>query len=228
MTNLALFDIDGTLLESNEFDIECFVDAVKQVLGLDRINEDWSQYNNITDVGILSEIYQSNFGKEIVTEILEEVEKRFTQTIRNKFQSGDMVLDPLPGAHEAVEILMSADDWAVALATGGWKNAANLKLNKAKMNLDGVPMFSSNNAISRPEILKIAMESMQAGTGVDRFQKVVCIGDGIWDLRAAREVGIAFLGVGRSTKKLIAEGASHVIEDYADIDKFLESLNDCC
>jgi len=49
-----MFDIDGTLIESCDFDADCFSEAIKSVTGYE-LNTDWASYNNITDAGILDE-----------------------------------------------------------------------------------------------------------------------------------------------------------------------------
>lgn len=51
-----MFDIDGTLIESDDFDSECFTEAVKEVTGFD-IDTDWSRYEHVTDAGILNEFF---------------------------------------------------------------------------------------------------------------------------------------------------------------------------
>lgn len=55
--HLVLFDIDGTLVESCDFDTTCFQAAIKDVLGVS-IDPDWSRYRHVTDSGILSEVVE--------------------------------------------------------------------------------------------------------------------------------------------------------------------------
>ena len=50
--HLIAFDIDGTLIDSDEFDSELFVQAVQAVLGID-IDDNWSVYRHVTDGGIM-------------------------------------------------------------------------------------------------------------------------------------------------------------------------------
>lgn len=49
----AIFDIDGTLVESSGFEDELYVAAVRDVLGDVCIRESWSTYRHVTDTGIL-------------------------------------------------------------------------------------------------------------------------------------------------------------------------------
>lgn len=57
--NLVMFDIDGTLVESYDFDASCFVQAVQNVLDI-CIDTDWSKYVHVTDSGILDEIISTH------------------------------------------------------------------------------------------------------------------------------------------------------------------------
>ena len=55
-----LFDIDGTLLDSNGVDGELYITAVRCVLSDVRIRESWGCYRHVTDAGILDEILSDN------------------------------------------------------------------------------------------------------------------------------------------------------------------------
>lgn len=48
---LVIFDIDGTLTQTNRVDSGCFVEVVKEVLGVEDFETDWSQYQYVTDRG---------------------------------------------------------------------------------------------------------------------------------------------------------------------------------
>ena len=53
--HLIMFDIDGTLVNSNDFDEECYLRAAEIVLSV-RISSDWAGYEHATDSGILNEV----------------------------------------------------------------------------------------------------------------------------------------------------------------------------
>ena len=53
--HLIVFDVDGTLVDSKEFDDRLYELAVQTVLGIE-IDNDFSRYQNVTDSGILDEI----------------------------------------------------------------------------------------------------------------------------------------------------------------------------
>jgi phosphoglycolate phosphatase-like HAD superfamily hydrolase len=54
----------------------------------------------------------------------------------------------------------------------------------------------------------------------------VYVGDGVWDARACRSVGIPFIGIGTGSRatRLSAEGAVCVFPDFNDSDIFLRSV----
>jgi phosphoglycolate phosphatase-like HAD superfamily hydrolase len=64
--------------------------------------------------------------------------------------------------------------------------------------------------------------------GREGFDRVVSVGDGLWDVRAARNLGFSFLGVGRGAdaELLRAAGASHVLEDFTDYGLLLRCLTE--
>jgi len=64
MRNLAIFDIDGTLTESVAVDEVCFVQAFRDVLGIERINTNWLDYNFQTDSGLALEICRNHLGHD--------------------------------------------------------------------------------------------------------------------------------------------------------------------
>ena len=62
LMHLVMFDIDGTLTRSCGIDSRCFVDALCEVLGIQSIDTDWSNYRHTTDSGIAQEIITKQLG----------------------------------------------------------------------------------------------------------------------------------------------------------------------
>jgi beta-phosphoglucomutase-like phosphatase (HAD superfamily) len=60
---LAIFDIDGTLTETNEVDDECFVKAFAASHQITEIETDWTKYTHVTDSGLVSEIFRQKLGR---------------------------------------------------------------------------------------------------------------------------------------------------------------------
>ena len=60
---LAIFDIDGTLTNTNGVDDECFVKALAEAHAITEIDTDWATYPHTTDSGITLHIFQEKFGR---------------------------------------------------------------------------------------------------------------------------------------------------------------------
>ena len=61
--NLALFDIDGTLTQTNEVDGRCFEQALADTFEITGINSDWASYSHTTDSAILADLIRARFGR---------------------------------------------------------------------------------------------------------------------------------------------------------------------
>jgi len=184
-----VFDVDGTLIESMAVDTELYFASIKSVLGPVNIREHLSEYDNVTDSGILAQIIDDN---EIVPSdgLVESIQALFVEGIRNYIQS----VGPFPaidGAVQAFENARRSDKAAVAIATGGWRESALLKLDTAGFNLDGVPVASGDDSPSRVEIMQTALSRL----GND-FESVTYFGDAEWDQRACQVLGWSFVAVG--------------------------------
>ncbi len=57
--HLVVFDVDGTLVESEDFDGVLYAQAIRNTLKID-VDEDWSGYRHQTDSGILNEVLDRN------------------------------------------------------------------------------------------------------------------------------------------------------------------------
>jgi phosphoglycolate phosphatase-like HAD superfamily hydrolase len=183
-----MFDIDGTLIESADFDSECFTEAVKEVTGFD-IDTDWSRYEHVTDAGILNEFFLEKdiqntniVAKNVKTVFLSKIQTRIEQES----------IHEITGASAFIATLKRLDGVVISFATGGWYESAVLKLNSAGIDVSAIPIASSNDHYSRIEIMKIAEKR---ATKKVKFA-FTYFGDGSWDLNACKELGVIFVLVG--------------------------------
>lgn len=112
--------------------------------------------------------------------------------------------------------------WCVAIATGAWRESAKLKLQKANLQIEGIPFASANDALSREDIVKKAIIKAKNIYQVEEFQKVVFVGDGVWDVKVAYQLSIAFIGIGDNN--LTNVGATKVIKDFTNLEDFPKIL----
>lgn len=187
--HLVLFDIDGTLVESYDFDTECFQAAAKDVLGV-TIGSDWSRYHHVTDSGILTEVIEELGLQSDSERITEEVKGRFVSRVADYISCHDVF--PISGAYEFLSQLVARQDVAVAFATGGWSESARMKLGAAGISFPSIPLASSSDHYSRIEIMRLA----ERRAGNDYYDSITYFGDGPWDQKASETLGYNFVSVG--------------------------------
>ena len=82
----------------------------------------------------------------------------------------------------------------VSLATGGWRDSARLKMASAGMCFDDHPAASADDALDRESIMRLSKQRAAERYG-ESFACTVYVGDGVWDARASRSVGISSLAL---------------------------------
>jgi len=224
MRRLAVFDIDGTLTDTNAVDEECYLRAVAEVLGLEAAALDWSQAPHVTDSALLRWLCERHCGRTLGDGEAEATIGRFLELLRAELAAAPGRFRATPGAPAVIGCLREAG-WEVALATGGWEPSARLKLAAAGLAADDLVLASASDAPTRQEILELAADrAMERGGGA--FSRIVAVGDALWDLRTAAALGWPFVGVasGERASRLRAAGASVVLEDLADPAAFRAAL----
>ena len=94
--------------------------------------------------------------------------------------------------------------------------------------MDEIPAGFVEDSIWRDQLLLAALMRAQAHYEVDRFERVVYVGDASWDVRTCRQLGWPLVGVGGKKQRhmLTQAGTSHVIEDFSDYELFLRALDE--
>jgi phosphoglycolate phosphatase-like HAD superfamily hydrolase len=223
--NLVLFDVDGTLLDNSRSDDKCYERAFAREFGVTEINQDLARYAHSTDSCITRQILLDHFGREATDDELHRAREAYCRELRAAFAAGSGASVPMRGVGEAIA-RASLGGWAMALATGGWRVSALLKLEHARLPVTSLPGGFADDHISREGIVEIARgraESM-AGRAAER---AVYVGDGVWDVKACRVLGLPFVGIahGGRADRLRAAGAGTVLADFADAAAFLDALD---
>jgi beta-phosphoglucomutase-like phosphatase (HAD superfamily) len=223
--HLVVFDIDGTLTDTNLVDGECYWRAVCEVLGLSGDQPDWSNFRHVTDAGIATELCLRHLGRTLEAADTAAIARRLAALLELALVHKDPIAHQIPGSAQILSNLTESSDFAVALATGALRLSAELKLRRAGLVFDGLPFASSNDAISREDILRIAARRAAEKYGV-QLNSCTYVGDGIWDVKAARELGWWFIGIGGGDQAelLRQAGAATVLPDYRSPEIFLTLL----
>jgi beta-phosphoglucomutase-like phosphatase (HAD superfamily) len=200
--DLAIFDIDGTLIDSNAVDNECFLAS----LGTSADATDWSDYRHHTDRGLTHEFLRRKWSRDPIESEIARHRAAFIDALRVRITA----LEEIRGAKPFIEFLRERG-WEIALATGAWSESALLKLRAAGFP-PALPLACCDEWTSREEIVLGAI-------GGREYDRIVIFGDGWWDVRAARNLNLPFIGVGGA-----AEGAAESIADFSNPEEVFAAM----
>ncbi|WIE75933.1 HAD family hydrolase [Curtobacterium sp. MCSS17_007] len=201
----VLFDIDGTLADSNYAHVDAWWRAFRAA---GESVDAWRVHRAIgMDSGRLLE--------ELLPDASDEV-RDTTKQYHTAFYSEHMPqLRLLPGARELLEAVAGAGH-AVVLATSAPQN----ELDRLLELLDAEPWITAvtsgedvEQAKPSPAIVEVALEKV--GVAADR---AVMIGDAMWDVESSGKVGLPCVGVmtgGIGGDELRGAGAAAVYDDAA-------------
>jgi phosphoglycolate phosphatase-like HAD superfamily hydrolase len=194
--NLIMLDIDGTLTQSYEYDQEIFGLAIGDVLGSPPVDADLNGYIDKTSLGVTQEAVRRVAGREAEAGEIEEVKRNVLGRLEKLRQDSPESFTEVPGAAHFLERLRNLDGTGMAIATGCWLKEALFKLQASGLRVDGIPLASSDDDRNRKRIMQIAADKAGNFYACPRFERIVYLGDGPWDLQASRSLGYGFIGIG--------------------------------
>jgi len=215
---LMMFDVDGTLTESYAYDQQAYANAFFDVTGCREVNTDWHTYRHVTSHGITAEAIRNLMGREAQPAEIFAVEPAMLVRLQGLYLRSPALFCEVAGAAAFLQYLHTRNDVAIAIATGCWRSEALFKLQASGIDIDGIPLASSEDGASRIEIMKASAGMALRGTNNRCFERVIYFGDGLWDLKAAAELGYQFIGIGQRLAPLRAAGAADLCRDYGDRD----------
>lgn len=214
--SLAVFDVDGTLCDTQGSDGLCFGQAVERVTGRPFAARAWETFAEPTGTAIVRELLA---GDPDAAAREEEIKVEFLRRLETQRPRSPDEFRPLPGATAFLDRLRREHHRAVAIATGCFDVSARFKLRCCGIDLDALPHATSSDTPRRADIIRLAV----ARAGFDPA-RAVYFGDGVWDVRATRALGIPMIGIGRKIDRLRGLGVEHVFRDYRDGDAILDVL----
>jgi phosphoglycolate phosphatase-like HAD superfamily hydrolase len=214
MTHLVMFDIDGTLVDSVGLDGALYAQAVREVLGV-TVDETWMSYKNVTDSGVLEEVLAACQLGRPVEEARTAVKRRFVELMRDYLARNPSAIREVAGAREFLITLCSMPAVRVAVATGGWRETAALKLRGIGLRIEDLTIATASDGVERTRIMALAEQRAMLGAVPCRR---TYFGDGAWDKRASAELGYDFVGIGRNVEHDV------LFDDFANRDAVLACL----
>ena len=227
---IVIFDIDGTLTDTTDVDVECYELAVREILGLESPG-DWQELDDVTDPLILAEACRRADRRPPDDALCTEVARRIGRLLEDRLRSNPGRFSPIRGARRLIVAAREAG-WQVGIATGAWRPSAEVKLRGAGIPYDGVPLATASERWARRDIIGLAYDAVSEGAREPRQRageataRPVYVGDGTWDGRAATSLGFGFVGVGSGARAraLAGVGAVGSVADLADVSATLALL----
>ena len=207
---LYIFDIDGTLTDS----IPTYIAAITKVmrdLGLTDIDTDYDNYLHHTDRYALAYNYRRNFNQEITDALCAKVDTLFASALE-KYPP----ITEIPGARTA---LLELEELKIPFAygTGAFPKATAIKMRDANIPFVEEVLATSINHLSREGFVKEAIDKAKIHYDCQVFEKIIAVGDGVWDLKAAQNLDIDFIGVGlKNREQLLQAGCTTWVENLID------------
>jgi HAD superfamily hydrolase (TIGR01509 family) len=203
----ALFDIDGTLVDSNYLHVEAWSHALSD-LGIDA--DQWRIHRMI---GMDS----AKLLETILGPKLDELGEEAKRLNASYYEQLHPRLRVFAGAHDLLDAL-SERRVTTVLATSAPQNELDVLLRVLDAG-DSIDYVTSSEDVEtakpEPDIVKVALS--RAGT---RASRAVMIGDSVWDATAASRAGVDCIGVrsgGFSAGELRDAGAMAVYDDMAQL-----------
>ena len=220
--NLIIFDVDGTLVDAHALDCGSFDAAFREVTGSSLPESMWTKFEEVTSQSTIHQALGKERDHDLIA-IKDQVRDLFLARLNAGHVANAEAICAFPGAIDLISGLKTSKTLRVAIATGCWRETAHFKLNAAGFDIEDIPFACASDRYSRAEIITLAAE--RAGLPVER---AVYVGDGLWDLKATRQLGIPFIGVGRKIEALRKAGAKYTMDVLSadSLDKILERIQE--
>jgi HAD superfamily hydrolase (TIGR01509 family) len=213
MAGAVLFDIDGTLVDSNYLHITAWLEAFRSV-GRQVATSSIHRCMGMDSAKMLEQLLGDDAGTDVGEKAKAEHKRRYLEAQEH--------LAPFTGATELVrEVARRA---TAVLATSA--PADELEILRRVLDIDdAIEVVTSaadvKTAKPSPDVVSVALE--RAGVDPDH---AVFVGDTVWDVEAAGRAGVSCVGVltgGISAAELLDAGAVEVYDDATDLLEHLDS-----
>lgn len=216
---LALFDCDGTLVDSQHV----ITAAMREAFAAQGLA--WpGREATLAIVGlslreamaILAPDHDAD-GRERLAQVYRDAFHRLRQDPAHH--------EPLfNGVRETLDRLAAREDLLLGIATGKSQRGVKALLERVGLERHFVTIQTADDAPSKPHPGMVLQAMAAAGAGP---HETVMIGDTSYDMMMARSAGASALGVGwgyHPEHTLTAAGAQAIARDFNDIDEHLERL----
>lgn len=213
---LFVFDIDGTLTNSVSIHHSAFRKMLLNI-GIKNINQDFEKCKHHTDSYIVQSIYQEEYNEQMPSVKIKEFESGLYSIISRQ------VIEEIKGAKQFVDEL-KIKNIGVCYATGSLRRPAIHKLQSIGIDFDPRILVASDDLYKREEIVSQAIHHAESIYQVDQFDKILSIGDGLWDWETAKKLNLEFVGIGKNEELLRNKSSIHHFNNLVEMQNGLSTL----
>ena len=218
MNRLAIFDCDGTLVDSQANIClameECFARA-----GLDAPPRERTR--RVVGLSLVEAV------RAMLPEAEADLHRALAEDYKTSFQrlrGRGLVEEPLyDGIAELLDTL-EADGWLLAVATGKSDRGLSLCLDRHDLSRRFVSLQTADRHPSKPHPSMIEQALADAGAGPEHS---MMIGDTSYDMAMAKAAGVRAIGVAwgyHEEAELLAAGADYVARHPSDIAELVKAF----
>ena len=224
---LILFDIDGTLLLSGRAGLRAMTRAFQQAFGITDAFKGES-FGGRTDSYLVSKALKGA-GLPDTGENHDRFRDTYLPLLAEEIQHpGQGHKGLMPGARELLEALQEYDHLHLALLTGNYREAAEIKLQHFEIwDFFEWGAFSDDHQ-DRNQLVPIARSRAETyDIPAEAIERVIVIGDTPHDIECARVAGAKSIAVatgGFTVEQLKEAGADEVLRDLSDTGNVLSLL----
>lgn len=216
---LAIFDIDGTLVDSRASVLKAAIEAAR-ALGLPD-----PEYDRVRQIVGLSlphalAVLEPDLGPADLARLTDE----FRASFGRMFDAGHE--EPLYDGAMDLLTRLHRDGWTLSLATGQNRRGVARNLARAGWAELFVSSHCAEDGPGKPDPAMVRAALTAAACNPER---AVMIGDTAHDIAMAINAGVTPQGVAwgfHTVEEQIAAGASHVATDFADLEAALHRFAD--
>ncbi len=222
---LLLFDIDGTLANTNGAGLRALDRAFEEVYGHPGILDGISLAGR-TDVTIMMDAY-TKAGIEFAFEELERVKNRYFELLIDELNNGKKNT-LMPGIADLIPELHQNHNICLALLTGNWQRSGRMKIDHFGFNSYFPFGAFADDAVERADLVPIAKQRCEALTGARLKPKdIFVIGDTPSDILCTKPHGVISVAVAAasySMEDLSAYNPDILLKDLSNLGEVIKIL----
>lgn len=217
MAYLVVFDVDGTLVDSQH----AILGALHQAFAAHAL-EAPSRDRLLSIVGLslpmAIERLMPDQPAPLIASLSEAYKTGFAENRRSKAHE-----EPLfPGAREMIEMLAGRSDVVLGIATGKSRRGVDMLIERERLQGLFATIQTADNAPSKPH--PAMLEQAMSATGIGPAATIM-IGDTSFDMEMAVNARVGAIGVAwgyHPMEELIGAGADVVVKSFAELRREIE------